>query len=302
VSMSVVIPAHNEEAVLPRLLAELRTDASLRVVVSANACTDRTAAVATAAAGGGVRVVETRVPSKTVALNAGDSAAGDLFPRAYVDADVTVSASTLSALGAALSTPGGPLVAAPRLRVDVSASSWAARAHYRIWALSDYRSAGHVGSGIYALSAEGRARFGAFPDVIADDRFVQQLFAPSERLTLDEEFVVRAPATLRAHIRRATRIAAGNRQLARRAAVADATGSASNGTARTLAGEHQSPTTSSTPGIGYRNLLRRVATRPVLWPSFLVYCVGYGVPVLLAALSERRGRLPGWNRDETSRA
>ncbi|WP_229728152.1 glycosyltransferase [Mycetocola zhadangensis] len=292
--MSVVIPAHNEEAVLPRLLKFLRADATLRVVISANACTDDTVAVARAAAGDSLRVVETQIPSKIVALNAGDTAAGDLFPRAYLDADVEVSAATLHALRNALTTPGGPLVAAPRLRVDTSASSWAARAHYRVWELSDYRGAGHVGSGIYALSAEGRARFGAFPEVIADDRFVQQLFAPSERLTLDEEFVVRAPATLRAHIRRATRIAAGNRQLARRAEVALATGSPVPAPRRGNAGSAGRP--------GYRNLLARVAVRPRLWPSFLIYCVGYGVPLMLAAVSERRGRSPGWNRDETSRA
>jgi glycosyltransferase involved in cell wall biosynthesis len=298
--MSVVIPAHNEEAVLPRLLRHLRADATLRVVVSANACTDDTVARARDYEGDGMRVVETAVPSKTVALNAGDAAAGDLFPRAYVDADVVVSAATLRALADALSKPGGPLVAAPRLRVDTSASSWAARAHYRIWELSDYRRAGHVGSGIYALSAEGRARFGTFPEVIADDRFVQQLFTPDERLTLDEEFVVRAPATLRAHIRRATRIAAGNRQLARRAEVARQAGA--HGVPAAPASAPPALTPAPTPSSGYRNLLTRVARRPLLWPSFLVYCVGYGVPLVLAALSERRGHLPGWNRDETSRA
>ena len=230
--MSVVIPAHNEAALLPRLLRELRTDAGIWVVVSANACSDDTVTLARAAASDGVHVVETAVPSKAVALNAGDSIAGDRFPRAYVDADVLVSAETLSALADALRKEGGPLVAAPRLRVDTSAASWAARAHYRIWELSDYRRSGHVGSGIYALSAEGRARFGAFPDVIADDRFVQQLFAPAERLTIDEEFVVRSPATLRAHIRRATRIAAGNRQLQRRAESASGAGAPGTATRR----------------------------------------------------------------------
>lgn len=289
-NLSVVIPAHNEEAVLPHLLSELRADATLLVVVSANACTDNTVALARAASADGVRVVETAAPSKTAALNAGDTAAGDLFPRAYLDADVRVTAATLRRLAEALTEADGPLVAAPRLRVDTSASSWAARAHYRIWELSDYRRAGHVGSGIYALNAEGRARFGAFPEVIADDRFVQQLFAPSERLTLDEEFVVRAPATLRAHIRRATRIAAGNRQLARRAEVVRA------------AADQPVHLPEPLPGSGYRRLVGRVARRPALWPSFLVYCIGYGVPLALAALAERRGRLPGWNRDETSRA
>ncbi|MCP2032068.1 glycosyltransferase involved in cell wall biosynthesis [Okibacterium sp. HSC-33S16] len=294
--MSVVIPAHNEETVLPRLLTELRADATLSVVVSANACTDDTVAVARAVGGDTVQVIATETPSKTVALNAGDVAAGDLFPRAYVDADVIVSVATLRALADALAGREGPFVAAPRLRVDTSASSWPARAHYRIWALSDFRLAGHVGSGIYAVTAEGRARFGAFPDVIADDRYVQQLFSPAERITVDAEFVVRAPATLRAHIRRATRIAAGNRQLVRRAEVARAAGTRSAHLVAAAAPPASSRAT------GYLNLIGRVAVRPHLWPAFLVYCVGYGIPLLLATRSERRGQLPGWNRDETSRA
>ena len=59
---SVVIPAHNEEAVLGRCLRVLlagSTPGELDVVVVANACTDRTAEIAREA---GVRVVETSTP------------------------------------------------------------------------------------------------------------------------------------------------------------------------------------------------------------------------------------------------
>ncbi|WP_162616478.1 glycosyltransferase [Xylanimonas allomyrinae] len=207
---SVVIPAHDEAAVLPGLLAPLTSAGLFEVVVVANGCTDATAAVARAA---GARVVEIAAPSKTAALNAGDAAAR-AFPRVYLDADVAVGPTALLALADALRARPGPVVGAPTLRVDTAGASWAVRQHYRVWALSDYRRAGHVGSGIYAVNAAGRARWGQFPDVVADDRFVQQLFAPAERVTLpDHVFAVRSPRTMRAFWRRATRIHRGNQEL-----------------------------------------------------------------------------------------
>ena len=107
--MSVVIPAHNEERVLPRLLASL-ADARL-----ANGCSDATADVARAA---GVRVIELAEGSKVAALDAGDDAAS-LFPRAYVDADIEIDARDLLAVADRL-RDGPELVASPRRRRDRS--------------------------------------------------------------------------------------------------------------------------------------------------------------------------------------
>ena len=89
--MSVVIPAHDEERVLPRLLASL-ADPRLEVIVVANGCRDATADIARTA---GVRVVELAEGSKVAALDAGDEAA-TLFPRAYLDADIQILAKTLA--------------------------------------------------------------------------------------------------------------------------------------------------------------------------------------------------------------
>jgi hypothetical protein len=47
------------------------------------------------------------------------------------------------------------------------------------------------GAGVYALSEEGRARFSAFPDVVADDLFVASCFRDDEI-----EIVDCAPATV----------------------------------------------------------------------------------------------------------
>jgi glycosyltransferase involved in cell wall biosynthesis len=271
--LSVVIPAHDEARVLPRLLAGL-TDDRLEVIVVANGCRDATAEVARAA---GVRVVELAEGSKVAALNAGDAAASG-FPRAYVDADIEVDAAALLAVADRLRR-GPELVASPRLRLDLSAATWPVRAYYAVWELSSFRRRGHIGSGIYALSAEGRGRFAEFPDVIGDDRFVQGRFTPAERATVDDaEFVVRPPRTVAALLARGARIAAGNRELQRLG----------------LAGHAQ------TRGAAFRELLAAVIRRPGLWAPFVIYLA---VQLRTAALADRKLRADDrvWDRDETSR-
>lgn len=276
--LSVVIPAHDEARLIDRLLSTLTDSAlsgDLEIIVVANGCTDDTAARASTYRG--VRVVEVAEASKIAALRAGDDAAVT-FPRAYLDADVMISVDTLLALADVLDREGVE-IASPRLVVDTSAASWAVRQHYRVWELSDFRTHGHIGSGVYALSAAGRARFGQWPDVIADDRFVQQLFLPPERATLsDRSFTVRSAATMRSHLRRSVRIARGNRELD--------------------ADLQKAPATS---GGERASILKRVAHRPGLWMSFAVYCVSWTVPNIVAARTIARGHERAWNRDETSR-
>jgi hypothetical protein len=89
--VSVVIPAHNESAVLAATLERLlagTVPGEFDVIVVPNACTDATAAIARAA---GVTVIETPVPGKVPALRLGDEAC-QVFPRIYLDADVLLSA------------------------------------------------------------------------------------------------------------------------------------------------------------------------------------------------------------------
>jgi glycosyltransferase involved in cell wall biosynthesis len=278
---SVIVPAHDEAAVIGRLLRSLVAgdpDGDIEIVVGANGCTDDTAAVARSV-DPRITVVETATAGKIAGLNAADAVA-TVFPRIYLDADVSVSVDALRALADALAE-GGALVAAPTFRVDTRGSSWAVRAHYAVWELSDYRVAGLIGSGIYALSRTGRARFGAFPDIIADDRFVQLLFEPAERLTLPEhEFTVRAPRTMKAQVDRTVRIAIGNAQLAASGLV---------------------PARGSADGGGATALIKRVAARPSLWPAFPIYCYGYLRPRFVARKVISRGGVPTWNRDETTR-
>jgi glycosyltransferase involved in cell wall biosynthesis len=279
--MSVVIPAHDEAAVIARLLSRLVGDprsAELEIVVVANGCRDATVPIARRYEPA-VRLVEIAEASKIAALEAGDAAA-TVFPRAYVDADVDVGVPALLALADALHGPHSADVASPRLEVDTTHASWLVRQHYRIWELTEYRAAGHIGSGIYAVSEAGRARFGSWPEVIADDRFVQQLFLPQERATLvDHAFTVRSARSIGPHLRRSTRIARGNLELPRELQRA---GSESVGTSMGA-------------------LLRRVVRQPSLWPSLAVYTVTATVPRLRARRLVARKEKAEWTRDQTSR-
>ncbi|WP_170298471.1 glycosyltransferase [Agromyces allii] len=279
--MSIVIPAHDEAAIISRLLESLVADPradECEIVVVANGCTDATVRIARTFEPV-VRVVEIETASKIAALEAGDAAA-TAFPRAYVDADVLVDLPALLALADLLDAGDGPLIASPRFEVDTSLASWAVQSHYRIWEMTDYRRRGHIGSGVYALSREGRARFDAWPDVIADDRFVQQLFTHDERGTLEGHvFTVRSARTLGAHLRRTTRIARGNLELP------------------------DDPRVLDDDPIGDRmaNLIRRVARRPSLWPAFAVYCATSTIPRVRARRAVMADASREWSRDDTSR-
>jgi hypothetical protein len=67
---------------------------------------------------------------------------------------------------------------------------------------------------VYALSEAGRARFGRFPTVTADDGFVRLQFRPDERITLmDHVSIVRAPKTLGELIKIKTRSHFGTAEL-----------------------------------------------------------------------------------------
>ncbi|MET0781290.1 MAG: glycosyltransferase [Microbacterium sp.] len=276
---TVVVPAHDEENVIGtglRALLDAPED-DLDVIVVANGCTDQTVERARAESAR-IRVIEVAAASKIAALNAGIDAAGS-FPVVFVDADVVVSGHDLVELARRLDAEPQAHVASPAMRV-LPSSSWLVRQHYRVWALTDYRTKGHIGSGVYMLNAEGRARVDRFPDVIADDLFVQRLFSPDERLTpSDLTFTVRAPASVAALIGRNTRIAAGNRQLA----------------------EQFPDLAPPTASAGASSLLKRALRKPALWPGVAVYTVVYLTAHRRAKALLRNRSAIHWTRDETTR-
>ena len=195
----VIVPARNEAAGLGETLISLSRQDGVHadVVVVANGCTDDTYEVAASyqplleGAGHRLTVLQTEVASKTAALNAGEACV-EVFPRAYVDADVRLTPNALCAVASVLQRDAATL-AAPRLHFTSSARGRSQRVAGLLEILPPF-STDVVGGGFYAVNAEGRRRWGQFPALIADDAFVCGLFQRSERIRVPEAaFFARFP-------------------------------------------------------------------------------------------------------------
>ena len=207
---SVVIPAHNEASVIARTLgplAPLAAAGQIEVIVVCNGCSDDTAAIARGFEG--VTVLEIGRPSKSAALNAGDAAATK-WPRIYLDADAQISQRAVRDVLTALE-PGGPLAARPAVQFDLQDAHPLIHSYYRTrLRLPSARSRLWAG-GVYGLSEQGRRRFKEFPDLTADDLFVDRLFEPSEKAVLDvDPVIIRPPRTPKDQVAVLHRVYRGN--------------------------------------------------------------------------------------------
>jgi glycosyltransferase involved in cell wall biosynthesis len=272
--ITVIMPAFNEEAGIGAALRALTDcpefDADMEIVVAANGCTDATADVARSFAG--VRVVEITTPSKTAALNAADEiATGDV--RIYMDADVPADAALLQRLATAIDEPGIE-AAVPRPMADTTASTWVVRGYYAINRRLPVFRGRLFGRGVIAVSADARKRFGRFPDITADDMFLDAVIAAGEKREIDAPIRVVAPRDGRELVRRIARGRDGNEEFWR------FIDSKPDGY-----GLPPDPV----PGPGSTSWLRNVVLRaPWLLPSAVIY-----VSVIL--LAERKRRSPSWD-------
>lgn len=211
---SIIIPAHNEEKAIGRCLHALlpgAQDGFYEVLVVCNGCADDTAKVV-AGFGDVIRCIETPIASKNHALNLGDEAASG-FPRFYQDADVIQTAGTIKGVAEVLAA-GDFLAAAPQIQMDYAHSSRAVQSYYDVWQKLPYVREGMIGTGVYALSKQGRSRFDKFPDIIADDGYVRALFKPHERTSVDNCYsIVRSPANLGGLLKIKTRSRLGGYEL-----------------------------------------------------------------------------------------
>jgi hypothetical protein len=276
--ISVVVPAHNEAAVIARLVRALLADAipgEVDVVVVANGCSDATAEVA--AESGPVRVVTTPTASKYAALRLGDEAAAG-FPRLYVDADVVLGTADARALAAAFRVPG-VLAVAPQRRIEMHGSGILVRWYYDVWQRLPGVRRGLYGRGVIGVSEAGRARLDAQPDVMGDDLFASIAFTPAERrIVADATVVVHAPRTTADLLRRRVRSLTATAQLAGRApdAVREARTSRSD-------------------------LVDLVARHPALAPKVAVFLALTMIARFWARRPIRAGDYRTWLRDESSR-
>jgi glycosyltransferase involved in cell wall biosynthesis len=285
---TIVVPAHNEQAVIERSLRTLCgqvTDRLLDIVVVCNGCTDRTADIVRSYADPRVRLVELAQGSKTAAIRAGfaaGSASAALV--AVVDADVVLSTDAIEGLGKALDGRM-PLIAAPLLDVDLIGCSRTVRSYYAVWLSQPYVTAGVIGAGVYAVNPAGLERIVTMPDVLNDDAWARARFARAERVTSDGTFTVHPARTLRPHVRRLARIVLGNRQLA---AMRKATGRQPATASTHLA----PPTTNANP----KPRIARAGSA-----DQLTYWAIVKAADLLAAWRSMRGKTTVWSTDATSR-
>lgn len=220
---TVIIPAHNEEAVIARCLQTILQDAppghELEIIVAANGCTDRTVEIAKATAPHAT-VLDLPVGSKTGAINAANRVARH-FPRIYVDADVECGYWTLAALAEELRGQD-VMTAAPAIRMDLSRCNWLMKAYYRAWSRQPYAKAGKGGAGCYGLSAEALASVGEFPPIIGDDIWIHTRFPDAvkryiaqDRHGRDVFSVVHPPRTALQQIKVEARRQLGNAEVRR---------------------------------------------------------------------------------------
>ncbi len=278
-SVSIIIPAHNESAVIGRCLRTLLQGAlpgELQIVVVANGCTDDTANQARSV-DGAIQVIDTPTPGKWNAINLGDAAA-TAFPRFYIDADVHITVDAIRKVAQVLHA-GKALAAAPRVDFDLADHPWSVRAFYDIWLRTPYMVEGMIGSGVYAVSEAGRKRWDQLPNLTADDAFVRLHFTPAERMIVQDcTFTIHPPRTLASLVKIKTRGHFGNLELKR-----------------------MRPALFENEGEPHGQALSKLAIQPGLWAKLAIY-LGVRLISRKRAMNRlRHGDHKTWERDDSSR-
>jgi hypothetical protein len=128
------------------------------------------------------------------------------------------------------------------------------------------------GRGVVVLSERGRARFDRFPRVLADDFYLDSLFAAGEKhVVSDVVSVVGAPSTSRVLVQRLARVRRGNREVRGRSGTAVA--------ARRV------------EGLGW--VVAAVRARPTFAPSAAVYAA-----VTAYVIATSRLARTSWGHDQ----
>jgi glycosyltransferase involved in cell wall biosynthesis len=270
---AIIIPAHNEEAVIGHTLRCLldglnETDAT--VVVAANGCTDNTVARARSIASW-IVVLDLAQPGKSQAIRAAEVQLGP-GPRLYLDADVCLpGTSALAVLDRLRNGAGG---ARPPAVTDLTGTSWSVRSFHRARGRLPNVRQEFSGGGCYGLSWDVRQTFGEFPDVLGDDLFAARVVPQGQAEIIDAPPVVIRPPRDAASLRRVlARNVRGNRQL--------------GGMFPDIAGLTTKQTVAS-------------LVRSVRGPSSLFDAGIYASFVTAGRLGARRSNVR-WERDESSR-
>ena len=279
---SIIIPAHNEAAVIEATLRSIlnnKLDRPMQIIVVANGCTDDTAARARSFAektASPIEVIDTPTGNKIHALNLGDKAA-KYFPRAYLDGDTQLSDNALQKVADTLDQPTCHVAAPTAVRIYKTRNPFL-RGYYQLWGSLPYIRNAIQGSGFYAIDETLRSRFGEFPSITNDDKFIRDLSTPEERKVIEGcHTYIQMPATFSDLIKVKTRWSYGAMELA--ATRPDL-----------LKNDHKR-----------QGLLGHILPRPWLWPHvptflFVSYLAGRAAKKKLAQKSPAK-----WERDNSTR-
>ena len=275
---SVIIPAHNEEAMIERVISAVLAEGieNLECVVVPNACSDRTAEIARRFEPA-VRVIETDTPGKCNALNLGEQHL-TRFPRVFLDGDIVLHKGALEKIISA-SGPERPIVS-PMPVFILTGATLPIRLFFRAQRFNKYFGGeAPNGSGTFVLSETARSRWDTFPEIIADDGFVQGHFRPEERSVVkDARADVGQPRSISNLLKVRARVRRGHAE---------------------LVGQYPELMRNHVARGG--SMIRSLLPRPLEWPGMLVY--GY-VRILERLISRRQLKHKvglEWGRDESSR-
>jgi len=165
------------------------------------------------------------------------------------------------------------------MQVALDSCPWSVRAYHRVWMRLPYVRQHLLGAGVYAVSKTGRARFSAFPDVIADDCFVRLQFSDDEKTIVDShQFIMFPPRSLSSLIAINARRQAWHEEM--RARFAETTTSQRR---------------------GQRGALLKLLKDPRLWPSIVLYTIVKFHTLRRYRRNQRAGKESTWLRDNSSR-
>jgi glycosyltransferase involved in cell wall biosynthesis len=272
---SVIVPVHDEAARLPLTLPCLLDGLppGTELIFACNGCSDGSESIISDLAGARARILSLPTANKALAIRAAEECTR-LLPRFYVDADVKIAGGDLTRIAALLSEGRYDLVS-PRIELELDGASAAARAMHELWLASPHARRAAFRT-VLGVSAAARARWGTFPDVMADDTFIVCQVPPERRAVADEVAVkLRPPLNLRAYIGVQERVALGHRQL------------------RALG--YSIPHSE-----GQYGSLLRAALDPRKLPAVILYVIAGLAGRARARMRSSSGR--NWYRDESSRS
>lgn len=136
------------------------------------------------------------------------------FPRLYLDADIGMNMKDVDRLIELGRESKKPRLIIPASVINTKKSSNWVKSFYHVWYLTPHVQRSGYGAGAYLINHAARARFGLWPELMADDTFIRQRFEVNEiYIEKNIKVKVNAPRTLWSLIKVKTRTKYGNIEL-----------------------------------------------------------------------------------------